>query len=119
MAAMYASDNNMAIFMYFSALSTRIFLRNSADHKVCSTAFVKRFCKSFCRQNGLQNRFTEDFKSAVYASVEYNENTKNPPPDLSLIKNGQKKFIRSAGLTCTGKATLRSGYMKFPDLTNL
>ncbi len=34
-------------------------------------AFVKRFCKSFLRRNGLQNRFTADSESADYAGGQY------------------------------------------------
>jgi hypothetical protein len=36
-------------------------------------AFVKRLCKSFYRQNDLQNRFTENSESADYAGGQYNQ----------------------------------------------
>jgi len=34
-------------------------------------ASVKRFCKSFLRRNGLQNRFTAAFRSSVYNGGQY------------------------------------------------
>jgi len=48
---------------------TGIFLNILSTVINCTS--VKRFCKSFYRRNGLQNRFTEDFGSADYAGGQY------------------------------------------------
>jgi len=61
---------------------------------ICTS--VKRLCKSFYRQNGLQNRFTENSESANY------DNEKNifSGITLKLSRRLERSGKRSAGAQC-------------------
>jgi hypothetical protein len=72
-------------------------------HKYITCAFVKRLCKSFCRRNDLQNRFTENPErknraERFFAQIHNLRFCKTTLQVVLSAKRFAKSFYRKSGL---------------------